>query len=854
METNGLRNRRQGGQYPALRKAGVGSDVSHHGLRAQRSEDLVPGICVQLKSGDFGAISSKVTDFYVIFRIGEFGAPPISERRSRTRWGSSTPEWNEELFLPVPECTMLPMQVEVRCPGVLQSFTVARGEVRGMQNLDNEAEPLDVEVVLYGHDKKRISTLHLALERDLIPASEFEGGELDNNWVSADRRNRIAVVDLVAGIDLLPMDSNGFSDAYVKLKLHDTVRQSKVISTSLNPKWRERFELSLQEKCDNVLHFRVVDRDLLSWDDPMGVAKIELNELPENVVVEKMLPLKLDGKDAGTLHVLITVTDSDEDIMLSPEQKEEMVGSLRIHVIRAGGLQAMDSNMKSDPFVEASLGNSKMRTQIQPQTLDPVWDRLIEMPVKDIFGCIDIQVFDFDPGSEPEHMGSLRIPLLQIKNEESTWYPLKTADLLHRGKGEILLAMRLEFKPISAYLQLLRHPEPNYMEGLPPFSTARLWNTLNRLMPVASFSYQTLIYVFGVVTWKYGASVSILGIALWTICCIFFRPFMIPLAGVALFLYNLRFNYRGGARRIRVDENGLLITEYSDKETEEMIRKTMDTFGLEEDFDANAAMAPIGQNELGTVNETSEEFVSRKDERRRTEIIPFGSNRDDDEDGWDDKRRWTLKGVASNIFLKASNSKVVNFLQRTRFGQHLRSVIIDVAPKLLLLQQDYIMNKPFLEHIRTLNRLGKQVQDQLEFVASAFERLRNLSNFTVPLISYVVLFVLIGTTLILIVVPLKLVILAVGYLIFLESFYYKYIRKNPFRNPRFRSAEFLCRIPADIDLVKYAQLESQHRGKIGPKSHKLGARYSSHEERISFRISNHIMKINQAGNVDAACA
>lgn len=60
------------------------------------------------------------------------------------------------------------------------------------------------------------------------------------------------------------------------------------------------------------------------------------------------------------------------------------------------------------------VGNTRLRTKTEFKTLTPQWEKTMVFPVKDIFQCVEITVFDEDKGGKSEFLGAVIIPILDV--------------------------------------------------------------------------------------------------------------------------------------------------------------------------------------------------------------------------------------------------------------------------------------------------------------------------------------------------------------------------------------------------------------------------------------------------------
>ncbi|XP_028313022.1 multiple C2 and transmembrane domain-containing protein 1 isoform X3 [Gouania willdenowi] len=398
----------------------------------------------------------------------------------------------------------------------------------------------------------------MLLRRNWKRSSKCQSMRLSDVHRKAQLWRGIVSISLIEGRGLQPMDTNGFSDPYVKFRMGHQKYKSKTIPKTLNPQWREQFDFNMYEEQGGYVDITVWDKDAGKKDDFLGRATIDLSLLSKEHTHKLDLPLE-EGE--GVLVLLVTLTasaavsisDLSVNMLDDPHERHQImqrynlwrslhnlkdVGVVQVKVIRAEGLMAADVTGKSDPFCVVELSNDRLQTHTVYKNLNPEWNKVFTFNVKDIHSVLEVTVYDEDRDRSADFLGKVAIPLLNIQNGERKAYALKSKELTGPTKGVIFLEIDVIFNAVKAGLRTLIPIEQKYIEEEPRVSKQLLLQNFNRVRRCIMFLINAGCYINSCFEWD-SPQRSICAFVLFVVVVWNFEFYMIPLA----LLLPLAWNY-----------------------------------------------------------------------------------------------------------------------------------------------------------------------------------------------------------------------------------------------------------------------------------------------------------------------
>uniref|UniRef100_H3D2W9 Multiple C2 domains, transmembrane 2b n=1 Tax=Tetraodon nigroviridis TaxID=99883 RepID=H3D2W9_TETNG len=359
-------------------------------------------------------------------------------------------------------------------------------------------------------------------------------------------------------------DSQG-GQLFVCFKLGEQIYKSKNQVKVPRPQWRERFTLNLFLESSHILEVELWLKEGRRNEECLGTCQVDLSAVPAS---QRQLFTVALNPSRGVLVFLLAVNScsgvSVSDLCAAPlDQPQERqnqlenyhlkrtlknlsdVGFLQVKVLKATDLLAADLNGKSDPFCVLELGHDRLLSHTVYKSLNPEWNQVFALPVRDVHDVLVVTVFDEDGDKAPDFLGKAAVPLLSIRHGQAVTYPLKKEDLGGLSKGSITLELELLFNPVRASLRTFQPRERRFAEDNPKFSKKALSRNVLRVQVLYRTISASLQYMKSCFQWE-SVQRSLLAFLVFVLTVWYWEVYMLPFFLALLMVWN--YLHLGAAR------------------------------------------------------------------------------------------------------------------------------------------------------------------------------------------------------------------------------------------------------------------------------------------------------------------
>jgi len=179
---------------------------------------------------------------------------------------------------------------------------------------------------------------------------------------------------------LPPRARSDICDPYIMVEFEKVIKKTQVRfkqSVSSTPEWSESFVYQAwSDRLDSALVITVMDHQEWRKDKVIGSVPLNLIEYSVGDFYEEWKALACPDFPECTAELRFQIA-----IRNKPKEKDHDA-VLRMRVIEAKNLPAMDWGGTSDPYCVATFENKTKRTPTIFKTLNPVWNALLAFPTK----------------------------------------------------------------------------------------------------------------------------------------------------------------------------------------------------------------------------------------------------------------------------------------------------------------------------------------------------------------------------------------------------------------------------------------------------------------------------------------
>lgn len=200
-------------------------------------------------------------------------------------------------------------------------------------------------------------------------------------------------------------------DPYVQVEFEKKIKKTQVRfkqSVSSCPEWSETFVYEAwSDRLDSSLLISIMDHQEWRKDKVIGSVAVNLLDYHVGDMYDEWKALACPSFPESQAEIKFQIA-----IRNKPKDKE-YDAQLRVRVIEAKDLPAMDWGGTSDPYIVATFENKTRRTATIFKTLHPVWNSLLSFPTKsgEMDNLLQLECFDQDFGGKDDACGRCEIDL-----------------------------------------------------------------------------------------------------------------------------------------------------------------------------------------------------------------------------------------------------------------------------------------------------------------------------------------------------------------------------------------------------------------------------------------------------------
>ncbi|KAL5259220.1 hypothetical protein ACHWQZ_G009618 [Mnemiopsis leidyi] len=413
-------------------------------------------------------------------------------------------------------------------------------------------------------------SIHISADLSHTPPPDMDDRETPRSTSPFHEKHLTGIlsITLVEACNLRPMNKDGSSDPYCKFKLGHQKHKSKVLRRTLDPVWKERFEIRVYSDSSSILEISVYDYEEFGFSDNfIGSAEVDISEFEESKTYKRELDLEKNGGRMICIFNLSRIDESstDSSCEISPDdlvnirktyamsynplnyltykwEDVEDVGVLIVKIIKCIDLPEADTLIgSSDPFCFIEVENTRVRTPTLYKTQDPVWNKQFKFHIKDIHSTLNIRVFD-EEKNKYNFLGCVKLPILEAHTIHRCL--LKDRKLERVGFGEIFLETELIYNPLRAAIKTLLPAEENLLYEEPKFKRNLFMQNFKRVYSLATVVLSLGLWVQRIYNWENRAK-SAIALLLYIIIVVSFELYMVPMFAAIVIIYEFLARWVG---------------------------------------------------------------------------------------------------------------------------------------------------------------------------------------------------------------------------------------------------------------------------------------------------------------------